>query len=186
MNTRPLQITLGVTASIAAYRACDIIKDLKKEGFAVTVAMSEDAKHFITPLSLQTFSQKPVVEGFFGLLTNERPVHIGLAKNSDLILIAPATADIIAKLAYGFADDIISCTVLSARCPILVAPAMNEKMWLNPVTQENVARLKKQGVVIVGPIKGQLACGDCAIGHLAEIPSIVDAVKKALKLSKNK
>jgi phosphopantothenoylcysteine synthetase/decarboxylase len=184
MNSKPLNITLGVTASIAAYKACDIVKDLKKEGFEVTVVMTEDAKNFVTPLSMQTFSGRPVLGDFFGLLENMKPVHISLAKSSDLVLIAPATADIIAKIAHGFSDDLLSCTVLSTQAPVLIAPAMNDKMWENPITQENVTKLKKHGVTLIGPIKGPLACGDDAVGHLAEIETIIGAVRKALKLGK--
>ncbi len=122
-----------------------------------------------------------VVGDFFSLPGRVKPVHIELAKQSDAILVAPATADIIAKLAYGFADDILTSTVLASTAPLLVAPAMNEKMFFNARTQENLERLKKSGAIIIPPIKGHLVCSDEGIGHLAENANIVAAVEKALK-----
>lgn len=174
-------ILLGVTASISAYKACDIITDLREAGFSVTVAMTRDAHHFVTPLVLQSFSQNPVVSDFFSLEGRTKPVHIELAKHSDLILIAPASADIIAKLAYGMADDVLSCAVLASTAPLVLAPAMNEKMYANPMTKENLKRLvSMRSAKIVEPIEGHLVCMDRGMGHIAENKDIVAAVKQCL------
>ena len=174
-------ILLGVTASISAYKACDIITDLREAGYGVTVAMTRDAEHFITPLSLQSFAGKEVVEDFFAVPGRVKPIHIELAKQSDLILIAPASADIIAKLSHGLAEDVLSCTVLASEAPLLIAPAMNEKMFFNKFTQENLKRLEANGAKIVPPIKGHLVCMDEGMGHLAENADILKAVKNFLK-----
>ncbi len=174
-------ILLGVTASISAYKACDLITELRDKGYSVTVVMTKDAHHFVTPLVLQSFSGREVIEDFFSLPGRVKPVHIELAKGNDLILVAPATADILAKIAHGFADDVLTSTVLASTAPLLVAPAMNEKMFFNGRTQENIERLKKAGAVIIPPIKGHLVCSDEGMGHLAENASIIAAVEKSLK-----
>ena len=173
-------LLLGVSASISAYRACDLITELRQAGFAVTVVMTKDAHHFVTPLALQSFSGSEVIQDFFSLPGRVTPVHIDLAKKSDVILVAPATADVIAKLAHGFADDVLSCTALASRAPLVIAPAMNEKMFLHPFTQENVERLKKNGAVIVPPIEGHLVCSDQGMGHIAENKDILGAVQAIL------
>ena len=175
-------ILLGVSGSIAAYKACDLITDLRGAGFGVTAVMTKDAHHFITPLSLQSFAGTPVVEDFFSVPGRVKPVHIELAKHSDLILIAPASADIIAKLAHGLADDVLTCTVLASEAPLVIAPAMNEKMFFNKFTQENLKRLEANGAKFVQPIKGHLVCMDEGVGHLAENSSILEAVKRSLKI----
>ena len=169
-----------MTASIAAYKACDLITELREAGYEVTVAMTKDAHHFVTPLTLQSFAGRDVVEDFFSVPGRLKPVHIELAKNSDLILIAPATADVIAKLAHGLADDVLTCTVLASMAPVVIVPAMNEKMYENPFTQENIGRLKKAGMTFVPPIEGHLVCSDHGMGHLAENKSILKAVASKL------
>ncbi len=174
-------ILLGVTGSISAYRACDLITDLRESGFAVRVVMTRDAHHFVTPLVLQSFSGQEVVDDFFSVPGRTKPIHIELAKESDLILVAPASADVIAKIAHGLADDCLTCTVLASTSPLVVAPAMNEKMYENKFTQENLKRLKGNGAVIVDPIRGHLVCSDVGMGHLAENKSIVQAVQACLK-----
>lgn len=170
------KILLGVTASIAAYKACDLITELREAGYEVTVAMTKDARHFITALTLQSFAGREVIEDFFSLPGRVKPVHIELAKNSDLILIAPATADVIAKLSHGMADDVLTCTVLATKAPVVIVPAMNEKMYENVFTQENISRLKKAGMTIVPPVEGHLVCSDHGMGHLASNASILKAV----------
>ncbi len=175
-------ILLGVSGSIAAYKACDLITDLRQAGFEVRVVMTKDAHHFITSLSLQSFAGTEAVQDFFSLEGRVKPVHIELAKNSDLILIAPASADIIAKLAHGLADDVLSCTVLASTAPLVIAPAMNEKMFFNKFTQENLKRLEANGAQIVSPIRGHLVCMDEGVGHLAENAAILKAVKGSLKI----
>jgi phosphopantothenoylcysteine synthetase/decarboxylase len=174
-------ILLGVTGSIAAYKACDLITELRNDGFTVTVAMTKDAHHFITPLTLQSFAATPVVEDFFSVQGRLKPIHIELAKNSDLILIAPASADVIAKISHGLADDVLTCTVLASTAPLVIAPAMNEKMLANKFTQENLKRLTDNGVKIVQPIHGHLVCADQGMGHLAENASILKAVQQAIQ-----
>ena len=173
-------ILLGVSASISAYRACDLITELRGAGFLVRVAMTKDARHFITPLTLQSFSANEVIEDFFSLAGRTKPVHIELAQNSDLILVAPASADIIAKLAHGFADDVLSCTALASQAPLIVVPAMNEHMYSNKFTQENIKRLKDNGAVIVSPIHGHLVCSGEGMGHIAENKDILKAVHNLL------
>jgi len=137
-------ILLGVTASISAYKVCDLITDLRAKNLSVTAVMTRDAHHFVTPLVLESFTANDVIEDFFSVKGRTKPIHIALAQKSDLILIAPATADIIAKLSYGLADDVLSCTVLATEAPVVIVPAMNEKMYRNAATQENIARLKKR------------------------------------------
>ncbi len=173
-------VILGVTGSIAAYKAADIASQLKKDGHTVHCVMTKDATHFITPLTLETISRQPVTLDLFA----ERewcPTHIALADSADLLLIAPATANILAKMATGIADDALSTTALALRpeAKILIAPAMNGKMWLHPATQTNVATLKKRGAEFIGPDKGLLACGYEGIGRLWPVEKIV---ARALKL----
>jgi len=177
-------ILLGVAASIAAYKACDLVSDLKKKNYSVTVVMTKDAHHFVTPLSLQSLSGNEVVVDFFSVPGRAKPVHIELAKKSDVILVAPATADIIAKLACGLADDVLTCTVLASEVPLVIVPAMNEKMYFNKITQENVARLKKHGAIFVEPIKGHLVCMDEGVGHIAENATILGAVEACISKKK--
>ena len=180
-KTNKKNILLGVSASIAAYTACDLISDLRADGFSVTVVMTKDAHHFITALTLQSFAGREVIEDFFSVPGRLKPVHIELAQNSDLILVSPATADIIAKLAHGFADDVLSCTALASEAPLVIAPAMNEKMLENKFTQENIKRLQSNGAVIVSPVHGHLVCSDQGMGHIAENKSILKAVHACLK-----
>ncbi len=175
------KILLGVSASIAAYRACDLITDLKKLGFAVQVTMTKDAHQFVTALTLESLSGQKVVDHFFSVEGRSKPVHIDLADSSDLILVAPASADIIAKLSHGLADDVLTCAALASRAPLVIVPAMNEKMLSHPFTQENLKRLEKNGAVTVPPIKGHLVCSVEGMGHIAENKTILDTIKKILK-----
>ncbi len=178
---RSKEVILGITASIAAYRACDIINRLKERRINVTCVITKDAEEFITPLTLETLSANKVIRDLFALPDNINPVHISLAKRCSLVLIAPATADIIAKLACGIADDVLSCLCLSTRAPVLICPAMNEAMFKHKITQENIARLKKIGYRFVGPRRGHLVCGGEGIGHLADVSEIVQEVLKRLR-----
>ena len=159
------RIVLGVTGGIAAYKSCVLTRELIKAGAEVRAVMSENAQKFICPLTLETLSgYRVAVDGF------ERPweiEHISLAKYAQLFIIAPATANIIAKLAHGIADDLLSTTALAMTCPVLIAPAMNSAMWKNPATQENVRILRQRGVHFVGPGSGFLACGDEDEGRMS-------------------
>ncbi len=179
--SRAKQVILGVTGSIAAYKACEIINRLKKQKIDVTAVMTKEAREFITPLTLQTLSANRVICDLFTLEANINPAHITLAQGCNLVLIAPATAQIIAKLAAGFADDTLTALALSTSAPILLCPAMNEKMFRHQITQENIARLKKIGYRFIGPSKGHLVCGDEGIGHLAGVEEIVQQAVKILR-----
>ena len=163
---------LGVTGSIAAYKSAELASLLVKQNHNVFVVMTNDATEFITPLTLQTLSKNPVMMSFFEEEENWRPGHIELADNADLLLIAPATANIIAELAHGLANHPLTAIALATRAPILIAPAMNGKMWAHPATQENVEKLKARGVEFIGPEDGMLACGYEGLGRLWKVNEI--------------
>ncbi|OGX31803.1 MAG: hypothetical protein A3D27_03070 [Omnitrophica WOR_2 bacterium RIFCSPHIGHO2_02_FULL_46_37] len=175
------EIILGVTASIASFKACEIIRALKEDGFNVTVLMTKDAMEFITALSLAALSRNKVYSEMFSDPRAWDIEHISLADKADLILLAPATANMINKLASGICDDLISCTVLAAKAPVLIAPAMNSNMYEHKITQESISKLKAIGYKFVGPQKGKLATGKIGIGHLADVDDIVREVKRILK-----
>ena len=170
---RKKEIIIGVTGSIAAYKACDIIRELKKRGHNVTVVMTEEAAEFVTPLLMSEISQNKTYSEMFDPAVDWDIKHISLAQSAALILIAPATANIIAKLACGICDDLLTCTVLASKAPVLVAPAMNDNMYAASVTQENIKKLKARGYKFVGPVKGKLACGTEGVGHIASVEEIV-------------
>ena len=174
-------IVLGITGSIAAYRACDIISLLRKDGFDVRVLLTREAKEFVSLLTLQTLSRNKIILDMFESPDEWNPVHTSLAAKASLILIAPATANLIAKLAHGICDDILTCTVFATEAPVLIAPAMNDKMYEHAVTQDNIARLKKIGYRFIGPIKGRLACGYEAAGHISDSEDIVAEAKRLIK-----
>src|SRR6201995_3745190 len=159
LKTGRRSIVLGVTGSIAAYKSAELASLLIKQGHDVFVVMTRDASEFITPLTLQTLSKNPVTTSFFDEKENWRPGHIELADKADLLLIAPATAHVLAELAHGLASHPLAAIALATRAPILIAPAMNGKMWDHPATQANVQLLKERGVEFVGPEEGMLACG---------------------------
>src|SRR5689334_13570601 len=161
-------IVLGVTGSIAAYKAADLTSKLVKGGATVNVVMTNDAQKFITPLAFKTLSRNPVVTDLYDEEEGWKPTHIRLADEADLLLIAPATANLIAKITHGLADDALTCIALALnpKAKILVAPAMNGKMWLHPATQLNVKTLQERGVEFIGPEQGMLSCGYEGIGRL--------------------
>lgn len=181
MAKKGKNILIGVTASIAAYKSCDIIRALRKIGCDTKVIMSPDAGHFITPLALQTISCNEVVTDMFAAPEKWDICHTSLAEWADIVLIAPATADMIAKLACGLADCALSAAILATRAKVLIAPAMNDKMYTHKAVQENIARLKKFGYKFIGPKRGYLACGYEGVGHIADTEEIVKAVKKMLR-----
>jgi phosphopantothenoylcysteine synthetase/decarboxylase len=165
-------IVLGVTGSIAAYKCAELTSLLVKQGHEVFVVMTQDATEFIAPLTLQTLSKNPVMTSFYDEKENWRPGHIDLADRANLLLIAPATAHIIAELAHGLAGHPLAAVALATRAPILVAPAMNGKMWQHHATQENVEKLKARGVEFIGPEEGMLACGYEGLGRLWKVNDI--------------
>lgn len=166
-------VLLGVTGSIAAYQAADLIGLLKNEMASVRVIMTRAATQFITPLTLEVVSGNPVTVDMFAGPGQTYVEHIALARGADLLLIAPATANIIGKVANGIADDMLSTTALAVTAPILIAPAMNEQMWFNRIVQANVERLRKLGVQFVDPEYGPMGCGGEGWGRLARLPVIV-------------
>jgi phosphopantothenoylcysteine synthetase/decarboxylase len=167
-------VVLGVTGSIAAYKAADLTSRLAKEGAAVNVVMTADAQRFITPLAFKTLSRRPVVTDLYDEEEGWKPTHIRLADEADLLLIAPATANVLAKITHGIADDALTCIALALnrKAKILIAPAMNGKMWLHPATQNNVQTLRSRGVEFIGPEEGMLSCGYEGIGRLWNIDGI--------------
>jgi phosphopantothenoylcysteine decarboxylase len=175
-----LNIVLGVTGSIAAHKAIDVASELTKAGCVVHAVMTADALRFVTPLPFKTLTRHPVVTDLYDEEEGWKPLHVRLADEADLLLVAPATANFIAKMAVGIADDSLSCIALALRreARIIVAPAMNGKMWLHPATQENVSKLRARGVEILGPDEGELSCGYEGIGRLSPVATIVSRVKK--------
>jgi phosphopantothenoylcysteine decarboxylase len=175
-------VVLGVTGSIAAHKAVDLASLLTKDGFDVHVVMTRDAQRFVTPLPFKTMSRHPVVTDLYDEEEGWKPAHIELADNADLLLIAPATANLIAKLAHGMADDALTCIALAlqTRAKILIAPAMNGKMWQHAATRQNVATLKGRGVEFIGPDDGMLSCGYEGIGRLEPVEQIVARVRALL------
>lgn len=174
------RITLIVSGSIAAYKSAELIRTLTKGGADVHVILTEAGASFVTPLTLQTLSGNLVRTSFFDTRDEGSIGHIALADRADIVVVAPASADIIAKAAHGIADDIASATLLATKAPVLFAPAMNVNMWENPLTQTNVNTLKNVGALFCEPEAGELACGWQGTGRLAEVPAIVEAIEEAL------
>ena len=172
LPTGKKSVVLGVTGSIAAYKSAELTSLLVKQGHEVFVVLTQDATEFIAPLTLQTLSKNPVTTSFYDEKENWRPGHIDLADRANLILIAPATAHIIAELAHGLAGHPLAAIALATRAPILIAPAMNGKMWQHHATQENVEKLKARGVEFIGPEEGMLACGYEGLGRLWNVNDI--------------
>ena len=173
-----MNIVLGVTGSIAAFRSADLASKLVKLGHTVRVVMTVDAQKFVTPLTLQTLSRHPVTTDLFDEKPGWAPGHIELADSADLLLIAPATAHIIAELALGLAGHALAAIALATPAPLVLAPAMNGKMWLHPATQRNVATLRERGARFIGPEEGLLACGYEGIGRLWPVEEIAQMVHR--------
>lgn len=168
-------VLIGVTGSIAAYKACELTRLFVKNGDDVHVVMTEHAKEFVTPLTFRTLSRNPVPSALFGPADEWKPGHISLAEAADIVVVAPATANIIAKMAHGIADDLLSSLLLATKAPIVVAPAMNTGMYENQATQENFATLKARGVKFVEMGEGELACGTQGVGRMADPAAIFAA-----------
>ncbi len=179
------EVLLGVTGSIAAYKAVELVSRLIKLGAFVNVIMTQNATQLVSPLTFQTISRNPVMVDMFAEIEEWQPGHISLADKADILVIAPATANIIAKLAHGIADDMLSTTALAVRCPILVAPAMNCHMYDNPIFQENLEILRRHNFAFVEPEYGQLACGYEGKGRLADIEKIIQKIQRLLNTSQD-
>ena len=175
------RILLGVTGGIAACKAADLCSKLVQAGAEVTVVMTDSAQRFVTPLTFETLSRRTVHTDMWRADREFNPAHIALADWAELVVVAPATANIIGKLVHGIADDLLSTVLLSVDCPILVAPAMNKRMWENRVVQDNVRRLRELGHGLIEPGEGYLACGTVGVGRLAEVPDILGAIAERLK-----
>ena len=173
-------VVVGVTGSIAAYKAAELVSKLVKHGCEVHVVMTHGAQEFVRPLTFQTLSKNPVLTSVFDESRAWKPGHIALADRANLLLIAPATANIIAELAHGFAGNILSEIALATHAPLLIAPAMNGKMWAHPATRENVEVLRTRGVEFIGPEAGMLACGYEGLGRLWNVDEIAARVVEIL------
>jgi phosphopantothenoylcysteine decarboxylase / phosphopantothenate---cysteine ligase len=174
------EIILGVTASIAIYKACDILRRLKEEGFVVTVVMTREAEELIRPVVFQSLSGNRVYRGLFDEPESWEIEHISLAQKADLVLVAPATANIIAKVKVGICDDLLTCIISATEAGVAFAPAMNERMYKNKITQGNIGALKALGYKFIEPRVGRLACGSRGLGCLAEVEAIVKEVKRLI------
>jgi phosphopantothenoylcysteine decarboxylase/phosphopantothenate--cysteine ligase len=172
-------VVLGITGGIAAYKAADLASKLTQAGAIVETIMTEAATKFITPLTLRNLTGRPVVTDMFEMASEYSEEHIALAEAADVVTIVPATANSIAKLAAGMADDMLGCVVLATEAPVIIAPAMNDVMYANSVTQENIARLKARGFQFIGPEYGRLASGKMGQGRLAAIETIMKSIEKA-------
>lgn len=172
------KIVLAVTGSIAAYKSCELLRLLIKRGAEVSVIMTEAAQRFVTPLSFQALGAKKVYTGDWGDSASPIP-HIEATKDASLLLVAPATANILAKAAQGLADDLLSAAILAARCPVAYAPAMNTFMWHNQATQRNVTQLTQDGAIFLGPDSGEQACGDIGSGRMLEPEDIIELLQGA-------
>ncbi len=176
------EVVVGVTGSIASYRACDLVSALRKDPQVnVHVVMTGEAARFVTPLTFQTLSGNRCYSDLFDAPEEWDLVHTSLSAKADLVVVCPATLNLIGKLANGIADDLLTCILFACEAPVLLAPAMNPRMWKHPATVENLHRLKKRGVQLVGPIRGEMACREVGMGHIADTPDILAAVRRLLK-----
>ena len=173
-------IILGVTASIAIYKSCDLIRRLREEGFSLSVVMTKEAQELIRPVVFESLSANKVYRGLFDEPQALEIEHVSLAQKAGLILVAPATANIIAKVACGIADDLLTCVICATAAPVVFCPAMNERMYKNKITQGNIKRLKDSGYEFIEPKVGRLACGKIGVGCLAEVETIVKEVKRII------
>ena len=185
-----MRITLGVTGGVAAYKAAELVRRLQQEGFSVQVVMTRSAREFVTPLTFASLSGQKVIMDLFAESSGEANLesaieHIAVAQRTDLLLVAPATADVIAKFARGIADDFLTTLHLASTAPVVVAPAMNVNMWNHPATQENLELLRARGVHVVQPDEGYLACGMTGPGRLAGQEAIIAVVKEALRIKRD-
>lgn len=175
-------ILLGVTGSIAAYKAAELVRLMRRREWLVSVIMTRAATRFVGELTFQTLSQNPVLVDEFERRETWGPAHVSLADLADVFVIAPCTANVIAKLAQGLADDALTSTALACKAPLIIAPAMNENMWLHPATQDNLRIIKSRGAIIVNPERGQLACSRAGEGRLTPLDEIIKAIEKTARI----
>jgi len=174
------KILLGVTGSIAAYKAADLTRLMQKKGWDVWVVMTRCATQYVGPLTFRALTGHPVPQGAYAEQEPETYTHLDLSGKAAAMVVAPCSAQTLARLAHGFAEDVLSCTALSLEAPLIVAPAMNTRMWTHAATRANVALLKQRGVILVEPGTGELACGDTGAGRLCELTEILAAVEAHL------
>ena len=174
------KVVLGITGGIAAYKAADLARCLIRKGAQVKVVMTENSKEFITPLTMQTLSGNPVYSDLFSLLERSEIGHIALAEYADIVIVAPATANVIGKVAAGLADDLLTTTIMATKAPVLFCPAMNTNMYANEIVKSNIVKLAYEGYYFVEPASGELACGAWGSGRLAEIDDIIEEAESIL------
>jgi phosphopantothenoylcysteine decarboxylase / phosphopantothenate---cysteine ligase len=179
-------VLVGITGSIAAYKAPVLVRLLQKAGACVRVAATRHALEFVTPVTLSTLTRQPLASELFPAGQSYSPEHISLAEWADLVLVAPTTANLIGKLAHGIADDLLSTVVMAARCPVVLAPAMNVAMYQNRIVQQNIHSLQQAGYIIIEPETGELACGTSGPGRLADLPVIMEKIEQILKIDTGK
>jgi phosphopantothenoylcysteine decarboxylase/phosphopantothenate--cysteine ligase len=181
MTAKAKIIVLGVTGSIAAYKAAELVRRMQQQGWDVWVMMTEAAAKYVGPLTFQALTKHPVAVGKCEAVESSTYQHLDLSGRAGVVVIAPCTANVLAKIAHGLADDVVTATVLAAAGPVLVAPAMNSRMWQNPATQANVKTLKDRGVLVLDVGEGELACGEVGAGRLTELENIVAAVAQTMQ-----
>ena len=174
-------IVIGMTGGIACYKVCELITHLAREGANVEVVMTKNATEFITPLTIETLSKHKVITDMFEKKSHVEVEHISIARKADLIVVVPATANIIGKVANGIADDMLSTTIMATPAKVVFAPAMNNEMYNNAIVQDNIAKLKGYGYYFINPIEGNLACGYKAVGKLASKNTILENIDNLLK-----
>jgi phosphopantothenoylcysteine decarboxylase / phosphopantothenate---cysteine ligase len=179
------RILLIIGGGIAAYKACELVRSIKKSGMSVRCVLTKSGHNFVTPMSLAALSEDKVYTDLFDLKDEAEMGHIQLSRQADLVVIAPATADLMAKMAQGIADDLATTLLLATDKPVLAAPAMNVRMWQHPATQRNVATLKHDGITVLEPDQGPMACGEFGPGRLPEPETILAAIEKALAAPAN-
>ena len=180
-NKAATTIVLGVTGSIAAYKAAELVRRMQQQGWDVWVMMTEAAAKYVGPLTFQALTKHPVAVGRCEAVETSVYQHLDLSGRAGAVVIAPCTANVLAKFAHGLADDVVTATVLAAAGPVVVAPAMNERMWRNPATQANVKTLKDRGVLVLEVAAGELACGDVGAGRLTTLENIMAATAQAME-----
>ncbi|HWL09064.1 MAG TPA: flavoprotein [Planctomicrobium sp.] len=174
------EILVGVSGGVAAYKTADLVSKLVQQGFGVSVVMSESAHQFIGKTTFEALTNRPVYTGLFSPQEHFLGEHIGLARQANLYLIAPATAHLMGRIAHGLADDLLTTLALTVTCPVMLAPAMNNEMWIKPPVQRNVRQLQEDGIHLIGPGSGWLSCGAVGPGRMAEPVEILEAVHKVV------